>query len=167
MQILGYILGGLVILGVLQFVALWIGARTKSRPENVNTGELAPCPDSPNCVSTEATDAQHSIAAIPFSGSPADARATLVGILQEIPKTTIITNREGYVYAETRSKVMSFVDDMDFVIDADQSVIRFRSAARLGKGDMGKNRERMEWVREQFDAKQGSERSRADEALTV
>ena len=167
MQIFGYILGGLAALIVLQFVALWIGARVKSRPENVNTGTLAPCPNSPNCVSTEATDEQHGIAPIPFSGSPAEAQATLVDVLRGLPKTIIITNNDGYIYAETRSAMMNFVDDMDFIIDANQQIIRFRSAARLGKGDLGKNRERMELVRERFAARQGNERSRTDEALTV
>jgi uncharacterized protein (DUF1499 family) len=169
MQIVGYIVGGLAALVILQFVALWVGVRVVKRPENVNTGELAPCPNSPNCVCTEATDKQHAIAMIPFTGTPAQAKATLVSILEELPKTTIITNVDGYVYAEARSPMMSFVDDMDFVIDADQSAIRFRSAARLGKGDLGKNRERMEHIRTQFAARQDQEtdRARADTAYTV
>lgn len=167
MSFFGYIVIGLVVLAALQVAALWVGARVVRRPANVNTGELAACPGSPNCVCTEATDRQHSIDPIPFSGSAAEAQATLVEILKALPKTDVITNRDGYVYAEARSPLMSFVDDMDFVVDADASVIRFRSAARLGKSDLGKNRERMELIREQFAARATSARVRADTAYTA
>jgi uncharacterized protein (DUF1499 family) len=166
MQILSYIVGGLAVLAVLQFAALWIGARVTPRPANVNTGKLAPCPSSPNCVCTEDTDEQHHIEPIPFTGSASEAQATLLRILQDLPKTTIITQDAGFIYAESRSPMMSFVDDMDFVIDAEKKVIRFRSAARLGQSDLRKNRQRMELIREQF-AQQPNERSRSDEALTV
>jgi uncharacterized protein (DUF1499 family) len=168
MEILVYVLIGLAVLVVGQFVALWVGARVAPRPDNVNNGSLAPCPPSPNCVCTEDTDEQHSIAAIPYQVETPVARDTLLTLLRGTPKVDVITADETYIYAEARSPMMSFVDDMEFVIDAEQKVIRFRSAARLGRGDLGKNRARMETLREQFNEVQHTVAiSRSDDNLTA
>jgi uncharacterized protein (DUF1499 family) len=166
-RIIGYIVMGLIVLGGLNMVALWIGARVKSRPDNVNTGTLAPCPNSPNCVSSDATDEQHWMDPISYSGSQADAQATLVAVLEKLPKVEFVTERPGYVYVETRSPMMSFVDDVEFVIDEERKEIQFRSVARVGAYDFGKNRERMEWVAREFAAATRDQRSRADHNMTV
>ena len=43
------------------------------RPDNLGAqdGLLAPCPNSPNCVSSQANDERHRIAPLLFSGDPA------------------------------------------------------------------------------------------------
>jgi uncharacterized protein (DUF1499 family) len=42
---------------------------------------------------------------------------------------------------------MKFVDDVEFWYDPTARVIQVRSASRVGKGDMGVNRKRIESVR--------------------
>lgn len=113
---------------------------------------LAPCPSTPNCVSTEARDA-HAIAPFHYAGSAADARAALLAILGAMSRTKIVEAGEGTIRAEFTTLVFRFTDDATFVIDDATKTIRFRSASRVGRSDFGVNRRRMETIREQFEAK--------------
>ena len=96
------------------------------------SGKFAPCPESPNCVSTQspAEDKEHSIA--------------------PMPRTTILNNDGNYIQTEMRTALMGYVDDVEFFIDAATQTIQFRSASRIGYGDMGMNRKRMEEIRGKF-----------------
>jgi uncharacterized protein (DUF1499 family) len=116
----------------------------------VENGRLAPCPDSPNCVSTQATDEEHGIAPIAYSGEMDAANATILAILQADPQFTIITNTPTYIHAEARTAVWQFIDDVEFSFDEAEGLIHFRSASRLGYGDAGVNRQRMEAIRTEF-----------------
>ena len=42
---------------------------------------------------------------------------------------------------------MGFVDDVEFTYDDKDGVIQLRSASRLGRGDFGVNRRRIEAIR--------------------
>ena len=129
-------------------------------PKNlgVTNGQLAPCPKSPNCVSTQAPqdDRTHYIEPIPFTGDVATVKINLLRVIQEMPRTTIITEQDDYLHVEFRTQVLRFIDDVEFYIDADAGVIHFRSASRLGKGDGGTNRRRMESFRKQYSALVGT-----------
>lgn len=119
------------------------------------SGKFAPCPESPNCVSTQspAEDKEHSIAPIAFSGSVDEAKARLLSILQAMPRTTILNNDVNYIQTEMRTALMGYVDDVEFFLDAATQTIQFRSASRIGYGDMGMNRKRMEEIRGKFAGK--------------
>ena len=54
--------------------------------------------------------------------------------------------------AEFRTKFFRFVDDVAFYLPDAEKIIHFKSASRLGYGDLGVNRERMEMLRGKFDA---------------
>ena len=120
------------------------------RPHNlgVQGNVLAACPASPNCVSSQADDEQHRIAPLTFSGNPNNAFARLKRVLGQRSDTTIIEEKPGYLRVELRTTL--FVDDGEFLLDRQQSVIQLRSASRLGYSDLGKNRSRMEEIRRQF-----------------
>lgn len=107
---------------------------------------LTPCPDKPNCVSTEASG-KAQMAPIPLSGTVAEAQDALRRAIAAQPRSTITRDEPGFVAAEFRSRVFGFVDAAEFVIDADARVIRYRSGARSGHYDFGVNRERMEALR--------------------
>lgn len=49
---------------------------------------------------------------------------------------------------------MGFVDDVEFLLEA-AGAIQVRSASRLGKGDLGVNRARIEAIRALLDAELG------------
>lgn len=116
------------------------------------TQKFAPCPPSPNCVSTQAdpTDKEHSIAPIAFTGSAAEAKARLLALLQKMPRTTLLTDEDHYIHVEMRTALMRYVDDVEFFVDSSSNTIQFRSASRIGYGDMGTNRKRMEELRAKF-----------------
>jgi len=118
----------------------------------VATAALAPCPSSPNCVSTDATDAAHAIAPIPFDVTPAVAVDRLRRALATLPGLRIVADDGRYIRAEARSRLFRFVDDVEFVIDAAARVIRMRSASRTGHWDLGANRRRLERIRTAWDA---------------
>ena len=47
---------------------------------------------------------------------------------------------------------MGFIDDVEFYFDSNAEVIQVRSAARLGKSDLGVNRKRIDAIRAQLAA---------------
>jgi len=109
----------------------------------VENGKLAPCPKSPNCVSTQSEDERHGIEALPFRGSRVDTLAAILRVVERMPRTKVVTQREDYVHVEYRTK-MGFVDDVEFYFEEENRIVHFRSASRLGYSDMGLNRRRME-----------------------
>lgn len=119
------------------------------RPSNlgVRDRKLAPCPNSPNCVSSQSTDAVHKIAPLTYTSSPEQALADIKSIIQSLPRTTIISETEDYLYAEFKSALMGFVDDVEFYLDRNDNIIHVRSASRLGQSDLGVNRNRVETIR--------------------
>ena len=113
---------------------------------------LRPCPSTPNCVSTEAGDARHAIPPIPFRGTPQAALAHARQALLQEPRTRIVLEAPGYLRAESRSRLIRFVDDVEVVVDGTARVVRFRSASRVGRSDLGVNRARMERFTSRFRA---------------
>jgi len=122
-----------------------------TRPDNlgVKDGTLAACPSSPNCVSSQSPkeDTEHYIEPLPFSGSADQAIATLKSIIESMERTEITQADSRYLYSEFASKLMGFVDDVEFYIDENAGVIHVRSASRLGQSDLGVNRKRVEEIR--------------------
>ncbi len=120
----------------------------------VKDGQLATCPGSPNCVSSQAnkTDSEHYIEPLAYSGDAAGAIARLVAIINGMERTQVIESRDDYICAEFTSNLMGFVDDVEFYTDAASGVIQVRSASRLGQSDLGVNRKRIEAIRQQFTA---------------
>ena len=121
------------------------------RPEHLGLkdGRLAPCKRSPNCVSSQAdsADAQHYIEPLRFEGGAAQAMAALRKTVAGMARTRVIRETPGYLYAEFRSKLLGYVDDVEFVFDERAGVIHVRSASRLGRRDFDVNRKRIEAVR--------------------
>lgn len=113
----------------------------------VKDGQLSPCPGTPNCVVSQGADGNHAIAPISYSGSRSDAQALLAKVIQVVPRTQIVTQADGYIRAKATSRLMGFVDDLEFYFPPNQSVIHLRSAARLGQSDLGVNRRRLEQIR--------------------
>lgn len=123
-----------------------------TRPNNlgVRAGQLAPCPSTPNCVSSQSQDAVHRIAPFTYNSSPQAAMADLKTVLQSFRRTKAIAQTENYIYAEFTIPVVGFVDDVEFFLDESAKVIHVRSASRLGESDLGVNRRRIENLREKF-----------------
>ena len=140
---------------IMVVVAIYISGRlviaaASPQPATVGRpGELAPCPPSPNCVSSLAdpSDTEHVIAPIAYSDSAEEAQARLVTVLQGIERMTPVREEPGYVHVIFRSNLWGFVDDAEFVFDEDAQQIHLRIAARLGYSDLGVNRQYSETIR--------------------
>lgn len=121
------------------------------RPTYIGIRErkLAACPKSPNCVSSQAPaeDNLHNIAPLPYDSTPEQALVTVKTVIQSLPRTQIVTETQNYLYAEFKSALMGFVDDVEFYVDEGEKVIHVRSASRLGQSDLGVNRNRIEEIR--------------------
>lgn len=114
---------------------------------------LAPCPSSPNCVSSEAVDKTHEIAPFPVITSAKESIDRLSRIIEEMPRTQIVEKTPDYLHAEFESRIFHFVDDVEFLYDPNKEVIQVRSASRVGYGDLGVNRKRVETIRKFYLAK--------------
>lgn len=112
-------------------------------PQNigVNDGRLTPCPDSPNCVSSFETGEEHGIA--PLSASLAQIQQVLLAM----DGANIVEQTGNYLYAEFTSRLMGYVDDVEFLYDPASNQTHVRSASRLGYSDLGANRKRVEAIR--------------------
>ena len=132
--------------------ALALMSQLVRKPINsgVRDGRLAPCPNKPNCVSTQSQHANRYIEPLYFTGSVEATQRLLCAVLQDLPRTRIVSTRHGYIHAESRSRVLGFVDDIEFFVDEGAEIIHFRSASRVGYYDFGVNRERAEVIRNAF-----------------
>ena len=119
----------------------------------MNPRTLGPCPSSPNCVSTQASDEGHAIAPFRYRKSRAEAKEVLKEVIRSLPRTKLLEEDESYLHYEFTSLLLRFVDDVEFLFDDETKTIHFRSASRTGYGDMGVNRKRMEQVRTLVGAK--------------
>ena len=57
-------------------------------------GALSPCPDTPNCVLSQATDRQHAITPFSFKADPAKEMERIHEILRSMTGVTVITLRK-------------------------------------------------------------------------
>lgn len=133
------------------------GALWPRRPEGLGLvdGRLAPCPDTPNCVSSLATDERHGMEPLVFEGSAEEAWEQLQRVVEGLPRTEVVTRRDDYLHVEFTTALMRFVDDVEFQLDRLDRRIQFRSASRAGYSDLRANRRRMERIRSAFEAAVG------------
>ncbi len=100
-----------------------------------------------NAVSSFADTEYHRIAPLSAAGEPRAVLRRLRAIVAARPGVRIVNEQSGYLYAEFESRVLGFVDDVEFLLDESAAVIHVRSASRLGRRDFGVNRARVEAIR--------------------
>jgi len=129
---------------------LYIIVMTLSTATQASAKQLPPCPSSPNCVSSQATDADHAIAPFKIVGNVEEAWTALKKALISQSRTVITDETGNTLHAQATSLVFRFVDDIDAILDTDARLIHIRSASRTGYGDFGVNRKRVEMLRSQL-----------------
>jgi len=134
----------LVLIGLLMVGGFVLGwqSQSSSGPGLLN-GHLQPCPDKPNCMSSEsdAVDKAHAIA--PFSS--VDWQVLRQAI--EATGGKIELDDGEYMHATFTSSLFRFVDDVELRLDVAQGLVHIRSASRVGHSDFGVNRKRVEAIR--------------------
>lgn len=111
---------------------------------------LAPCPETPNCVSSLAEDAVHRVEPLPLDGAPAEALGRLRRIIEEMRGASVDKVGDGRLEARFRSRIFRFVDDLVLAVDETAGVVHVRSASRVGRSDLGVNRKRVEEIRRRY-----------------
>ena len=117
---------------------------------------LAPCPASPNCVSSDepATSSKYVEPIISAgtggrAGDRSSAQRLLDAIaayLSEQPEYELLHRSNEQLRAKATTRLLRFVDDLEFRVREGSVVVR--SASRVGYSDLGKNRRRIEALRD-------------------
>ncbi len=122
------------------------------RPDTlgVHDGRLSPCPETPNCVSSTATDEPHRVEPLELRGNPDEALDRLAAVVESFPRARIVERSKTYIHAEFKSALFRFVDDVEFLVNENEERIDVRSASRVGRSDLGVNRRRVEEIRKRL-----------------
>ena len=65
-------------------------------------------------------------------------------IVQDIPRIEIVENNGDYFHAEATSRFMKYVDDLEISFLPEKNKLIIRSESRVGDGDFGVNRKRVD-----------------------
>ncbi len=126
---------------------LMISGCSAVRAEDAGSTPLSSCPESPNCVSTEAPDNQHKIDVFRLKGDFSKNWPEIQRVVAALPRSAVVKADETYLHATFKSRVFKFVDDLELFLDPLSGIISIRSAAQTGYWDFGVNRRRVEQLR--------------------
>jgi len=151
MKLMLIVLLGLVVIGLIAYIMMAIQSHKLPKILGLQQGVLSACPDSPNCVCSEAhsqASEEHTILAVPTDEGTwtqlKDAIAEQGGMIQH--------DDGEYLHATFTSRIFRYVDDVELRRDAGQGLIHIRSASRVGRSDFGVNRKRVENIKERLQA---------------
>jgi uncharacterized protein (DUF1499 family) len=156
MRVLKWLLlmvGALVLLGV---AAGQLGLLRGKAPGDlgVKDGKLKAPSVTPNSVSSQADLwpghpqlATARIAPLAVAGEPAVAMAKVKAAVEAMAGAVVVKAEGDYLYAQFTTPLMHYTDDVEFWFDRSAGVVQVRSASRLGEGDLGANRQRVEALR--------------------
>lgn len=140
-----------IALGLVGLGAAAIGIASCQVPElGLQDGRLLPCPESPNCVCSLATDEEHGIKALPMHGDAEATMAALKEVIAEMPRTKLLEQAPNYLRFQFTSALMRYKDDLELHLVPAEGLVHVRSASRLGHSDLGANRKRVEELRERY-----------------
>lgn len=138
-----------MIIAILGLAALFGGrmaylgseSRSMNPPLSMENGKFIQCPDKPNCVSSQGSGEQFV--------KPINSELSLAEIKEkilEMPSARLADEGQNYAHFTFKSSFFGFVDDLE--VYKNQDILHVRSASRVGYSDMGKNKERVQALRE-------------------
>ena len=111
------------------------------------SGQLANCPaDSQNCVCSLDTDS-HAVEPLAFGDAGQVQWQSLLKAMGSLPGWKLKSKDGAYAHFESRTPLMSFVDDIEILWQPDVGLIHVRSVSRLGRKDFDANAKRVEMLR--------------------
>jgi uncharacterized protein (DUF1499 family) len=146
----------LVTLAITVMSGAKMGLFAGKRPADLgwNNGSFRAPDWRPNWVSSkaDAKDEKHYIAPLATGGEPKRKWDALVAVVTAMPRSKVVTNKDGYLHVEFTSAGLGFIDDAEFALDDKAGVIHVLSGARMGVRDFDVNRKRVEAIRADLDA---------------
>lgn len=140
MQSYSEILRSIILAAVILMSASKVQA---SQSPGLTEGQLRPCPDSPNCVSTEYPNDQAHYSEPVKMPIDADSQSLVKEVVKQMGGT-LVDSGENYLAFTFTSRVFRFVDNFEIRLDPENSLVHIRSASRMGYSDFGVNRKRVE-----------------------
>ena len=104
-------------------------------PSMASHVELKPCIQVSHCVREELN--------VEKIDSPYEK---VISIVQNSPRTKIVESDGDYLHAEVTSRIMKYVDDLEISYLPENNNLVFRSESRVGDGDFGVNRKRVDLI---------------------
>jgi uncharacterized protein (DUF1499 family) len=147
-EILNILIGAMILITIL-----WgcTGNRTE-RHDNKKSAFLD-CPDTPNCVSSLATNPKYRVEPFKLKKDPETSWDMVQKTVGSLPRTKIISADNSDIHAECSSMIFRFVDDLMLHLNPSKDIIHIRSASRIGYFDLGVNRDRVENLRKKLQQK--------------
>ena len=106
-------------------------------PSMASHVELKPCIQVSHCVREELN--------VEKIDSPYEK---VISIVQNSPRTKIVESDGDYLHAEVTSRIMKYVDDLEISFLPEKNNLIIRSESRVGDGDFGVNRKRVDLITE-------------------
>ncbi len=156
MFFLKWLLISVLVLVIAAVLAGQLGFLKGTAPSDLGlkNGQLKAPSSTNNSVTSQAAlhpnhpmRAKADIAALPMTGDAKATMARLQTVVAAMPGAQIIKTEPTYLYAQFTTRLMKYVDDVEFSIDEPARLIHVRSASRLGKEDLNANRDRIEAIR--------------------
>ena len=97
--------------------------------------ELKPCIQVSHCVREELN--------VDSIDSPYEK---VKSIVENSPRTKIVESDGDYLHAEVTSRIMKYVDDLEISFLPEKNNLLIRSESRVGEGDFGVNRKRVNLI---------------------
>lgn len=153
LRVIAFAVAALLFLAIL---TLGLASAFSRKPTSLGvvSYRLYPCPNRPNCVSSQYAPPDHAVEPLHYTGTPAPrALAAARDALASLPGAKVVETTPVYVRAEVTSSVFRFVDDVELLLSTRPGVVEVRSASRVGRSDFGVNRRRVEALRKAFSAR--------------
>lgn len=134
------------LLYALPLTALLLLGCTSAPEKPVADAELPPCGPLPNCVNSE--NGKEGQAIDPIAASSVQWQSLKIWLAAQ-GDWSITTDGGDFLQVVAKTPLLRFRDDVQLRFDEQAGVIQVRSSSRLGISDMGANRSRVEYLREQ------------------
>lgn len=141
----------LLVVGAVALLFTLGWASKSGQAPGLTEGKLNPCPASPNCVCSEHnSDVKHYVEPIAVAGPIEPDTLRLLKVIVQDLGGTVTVETETYLATTFTSAVFGFVDDVELRVVPAENVVHVRSASRVGHGDGGVNRKRVQLIKEHF-----------------
>ena len=149
-----FIVVAVVVVGAIGAGQLGLFQSSAPTDIGVRDGRLKPPSSTDNSVTSQAAlypdhpqRSYSTIAPLALRGDGSATLAKIKTIVEAMPGARVVSSQPDYLYAQYTTQLMKYVDDVEFWFDPAAQVVQVRSASRVGKGDLGVNRKRVEAVR--------------------
>ncbi len=138
------------LLAVVSIVFFAIGLYSETiSPSGLANGQLSPCPEKPNCISSESAPSDdHAVAALAITPFMGEEPLLKVKEVIELLGGDVNYSDETYMASTFTSTLFGFVDDVELRFDQGNNLLHVRSSSRVGYSDFNVNRRRVERIRE-------------------